>query len=254
MRGKAVWARPAEGSDRITPAHAGKRSFLVRTRTGAKDHPRPCGEKACISCSVGLSTGSPPPMRGKEAPSFRTNTNIRDHPRPCGEKNWLSSKKEMPIGSPPPMRGKAPRGCNTQGKPRITPAHAGKRIARWSVCIKGADHPRPCGEKVTIPLGCKQEKGSPPPMRGKASSSSLVSLIARITPAHAGKRCPTPSAETPPPDHPRPCGEKPLTRARKRATLGSPPPMRGKDGDGVPGVIEARITPAHAGKSKVKIE
>ena len=49
-------------------------------------------------------------------------------------------------------------------------------------------------------------------------------------------------------DHPRLCGEKASCSSQKQQTIGSPPPMRGKDG-AITVVWEYfRITPAYAGK------
>ena len=51
-------------------------------------------------------------------------------------------------------------------------------------------------------------------------------------------------------DHPRLCGEKASCSSQKQQTIGSPPPMRGKDG-AITVVWEYfRITPAYAGKSE----
>ena len=45
MRGKDAEAAIEELSRRITPAHAGKSLYRVRTARQCADHPRPCGEK-----------------------------------------------------------------------------------------------------------------------------------------------------------------------------------------------------------------
>ena len=51
-------------------------------------------------------------------------------------------------------------------------------------------------------------------------------------------------------DHPRACGEKYIKNFMGYSTLGSPPRMRGKVNDYTMYVVEDRITPAHAGKSR----
>ena len=54
----------------------------------------------------------------------------------------------------------------------------------------------------------KDNAGSPPHMRGKASKFELLSAIDGITPAHAGKSRRTTPATSWQKDHPRTCGEK----------------------------------------------
>ena len=67
MRGK-VWRTSEDGSRAgITPAHAGKRCNIELRTDGAKDHPRPCGEKGRQRHDNRRGEGSPPPMRGKVA-------------------------------------------------------------------------------------------------------------------------------------------------------------------------------------------
>ena len=76
---------------------------------------------------------------------------------------------------------------------------------------------------------CKVEKGSPPPMRGKAIQPLSQRVRPRITPAYAGKRRYFLSLPAYRRDHPRLCGEK-LPKNVYRAR-------------------NVRITPAYAGKS-----
>ena len=71
---------------------------------------------------------------------------------------------------------------------RITPAHAGKSRAHGRRAPRRQDHPRACGEKLLhhrVQLGFQ---GSPPRMRGKVGGRATTTAMARITPAHAGKR------------------------------------------------------------------
>ena len=55
-------------------------------------------------------------------------------------------------------------------------------------------------------------------------------------------------------DHPRPCGEKRISRLITMGQAGSPPPMRGKERKQVFFAAVAGITPAHAGKSCIKLD
>ena len=91
--------------------------------------------------------------------------------------------------------------------------------------------------------------GSPPPMRGKVMDSRRTRDTFRITPAYAGKSGSLLFSVSVSGDHPRLCGEKASCSSQKQQTIGSPPPMRGKDG-AITVVWEYfRITPAYAGKS-----
>ena len=86
-------------------------------------------------------------------------------------------------------------------------------------------------------------------MRGKEGGIEAASYHARITPAHAGKRRVAMPAARICRDHPRPCGEKLPRIESADGDKGSPPPMRGKEGERPYSSTVPRITPAHAGKS-----
>ena len=72
----------------------------------------------------------------------------------------------------------------------------------------------------------------------------------RITPAHAGKSIDDIITLGKMGDHPRACGEKRAFVLMLCETLGSPPRMRGKEGEFMSQEPEKRITPAHAGKRR----
>ena len=113
---------------------------------------------------------------------------LRDHPRTCGEKRVRCIVRRPSAGSPPHMRGKE-MFVKGKWKPnRITPAHAGKSASHGCGSRGWRDHPRTCGEKFNCNPGSPQHWGSPPHMRGKASSLSGEDFPIGITPAHAGKR------------------------------------------------------------------
>ena len=136
----------------------------------------------------------------------------------------------------------------------ITPAHAGKRDRDHQSGWQREDHPRSCGEKQNADRHDHKNQGSPPLMRGKARCQAQRSQGQRITPAHAGKsskRCPFRRCFE---DHPRSCGEKESADLVSRSWRGSPPLMRGKDEAILPGKNADRITPAHAGKRKLKVD
>ena len=85
------------------------------------------------------------------------------------------------------MRGKEEKddlGLVSKG---ITPACAGKRSFSWCPWAACRDHPRVCGEKISGDRASAPVWGSPPRVRGKASSDDKINEQNRITPACAGK-------------------------------------------------------------------
>ena len=94
--------------------------------------------------------------------------------------------------------------------------------------------------------------GSPPHARGKDSVSLEQALVKRITPACAGKSRLFISVDFVAEDHPRMRGEKLLIRYLLPSARGSPPHARGKVAlDDAP-VFAVRITPACAGKRRLR--
>ena len=146
MRGKVHSTVYADGSSRITPAYAGKRSRCTFVQRLRWDHPRVCGEKMVSMIPHRRSRGSPPRVRGKGikrgchshqcgitpacAGKSRRLSHCRsqfwDHPRVCGEKLHSLPKKRRLLGSPPRMRGKGFGLLVAPQLPGITPAYAGK--------------------------------------------------------------------------------------------------------------------------------
>ena len=153
----------------------------------------------------------------------------RDHPRLCGEKGQVKWKKRKSTGSPPPMRGKGITEGEHKKQCRITPAYAGKRDTSTSKYSAILDHPRLCGEKWETGAVKKRAWGSPPPMRGKERRSFSRAATGRITPAYAGKSELRHMLRNCIQDHPRLCGEKYAICIIFQLTMGSPPPMRGKE-------------------------
>ena len=150
------------------------------------------------------------------------------------------------------MRGKVVRIVNLSHVQGITPAYAGKRTKQKNSAVMPRDHPRVCGEKVAGSYAALLMIGSPPRMRGKASSSSRPARYPGITPAYAGKSQLIKPTRAVSGDHPRVCGEKSYTAYTDNPAVGSPPRMRGKvNFFGVRAVVVG-ITPAYAGKSYMR--
>ena len=253
----------------ITPACAGKSCRRCPQRSRSRDHPRVCGEKFRAYAKIWNEWGSPPRMRGKGLMDAELSNAVGitpacagksaaqsldrlcagDHPRVCGEKAVAHIWWYSWIGSPPRMRGKDGVNDSAQAVTGITPACAGKSsqygLRGWFF----QDHPRVCGEKITLHIRAKVALGSPPRMRGKAFSVLRRQFRFRITPAYAGKRFRWRATRQCEQDHPRVCGEKVLAAYHPAGIPGSPPHMRGKVEKHGWGSSKSGITPAYAGKS-----
>ena len=89
-----------------------------------------------------------PAHAGNSTLEYSRGEKLEDHPRTCGEqrKNQLEDRKMK--GSPPHMRGTEHEAAVAYGLDRITPAHAGNRVASGPVMDTFRDHPRTCGEQL----------------------------------------------------------------------------------------------------------
>ena len=105
------------------------------------------------------------------------------------------------------------------------------------------------GEKKVTTAGRCPALGSPPRGRGKGAGEPLRLLDGGITPAWAGKRYKFYYMRIFRRDHPRVGGEKVAFFVFAPYVLGSPPRGRGKEIMVTLQDINARITPAWAGKS-----
>ncbi len=172
-------------------------------------------------------------MRGKAIDQLKYGAISEDHPRLCGEKFDSWGALIWILGSPPPMRGKVAASCSPRFCNRITPAYAGKSGVLVILCYFLWDHPRLCGEKHQLGENSHQNRGSPPPMRGKVLRENGSVYEIRITPAYAGK--------------------SKLGSNGCSFPVGSPPPMRGKASSPLTFFALPRITPAYAGKRSMNL-
>ena len=154
----------------------------------------------------------------------------------------------MAKGSPPRMRGEVSSHRRFGKRDRITPAHAGRRKKAELKAIAERDHPRACGEKTRSNARFRLHRGSPPRMRGEGQSLADDTDKNRITPAHAGRSGGQADSFALSEDHPRACGEKFKPAATAFGLSGSPPRMRGEDGQALDQILRHGITPAHAGR------
>ena len=134
MRGKAEQFPVDHGDSGITPAYAGKSTWLMIRPYRQMDHPRLCGEKVPEMLQFSSVAGSPPPMRGKGSSHCQTGKRNWDHPRLCGEKIPQQYETGSKWGSPPPMRGKVTVQSDAVNHGRITPAYAGKSFSNFIFC------------------------------------------------------------------------------------------------------------------------
>ena len=146
VRGKRVHKRRNPSKNGITPACAGKTCKHTRLILLPQDHPRVCGENACVPREYRACVGSPPRVRGKlnelrkyvaamritPACAGKTGCLLRawpccqDHPRVCGENYQHLQEAGCRVGSPPRVRGKPSSVPLPRYLSRITPACAGK--------------------------------------------------------------------------------------------------------------------------------
>ena len=136
---------------------------------------------------------------------------MRDHPRRCGENCFLLFAIKTTEGSPPQVRGKPHFQLSLLPPLRITPAGAGKTAPAVDFDSDSEDHPRRCGENSPTNLRVSRHSGSPPQVRGKPIKRTGFFFLIRITPAGAGKTASPQVTITGNTDHPRRCGENPLT-------------------------------------------
>ena len=85
MRGKANIAFLVRSFSGITPAHAGKSTSTVISRSSFWDHPRTCGEKFSPNATNSLDRGSPPHMRGKDPKNDAVQGSFRITPAHAGK-------------------------------------------------------------------------------------------------------------------------------------------------------------------------
>ena len=132
------------------------------------------------------------------------------------------------MGSPPHGRGKGVCPYLLSFGHGITPAWAGKRVARRCAPLRGRDHPRMGGEKAKNPQVCLAGLRITPAWAGKSSEKNIVQMNLK--------------------DHPRMGGEKYDWNDQNHGPSGSPPHGRGKASILLEPLNLLGITPAWAGK------
>ena len=111
-------------------------------------------------------------------------------------------------------------------------------------------HPRVCGENSRWPSGRRAPCGSSPRVRGKLDTVLGLGQESRLIPACAGKTVTFCHLWTPPPAHPRVCGENHRVAPTICSVPGSSPRVRGKPERASPVRNPGRLIPACAGKTR----
>ena len=171
-----------------------------------------------------------------------------DHPRMRGEEFTTRTGSSAGMGSPPHARGRGEHQHRGRHLAGITPACAGKRRPDTSGSGWAWDHPRMRGEEHMVPKRSTPAMGSPPRVRGRGSRKPQRPVRNGITPARAGKSGAVWTAAHKSGDHPRACGEEPVSMQTKITLAGSPPRVRGRGMTQKELAEKAGITPARAGK------
>ena len=176
------------------------------SNTGNMDHPRVCGEHPSPSRGGRRVWGSSPRMRGALQlpaheraprgiiPAYAGSTGACnrpaaspwDHPRVCGEHCHSGQRVAHHLGSSPRMRGALARRARPHGGRGIIPAYAGSTRRARARRGPWRDHPRVCGEHLTLKNPLASIMGSSPRMRGALVCSRARAGKGGIIPAYAG--------------------------------------------------------------------
>ena len=167
----------------------------------------------------------------------------------CGE-HWTSNGSEgLGRGSSPHVRGAPDQRANQHGQSGIIPACAGSTRSTRQPARPERDHPRMCGEHVTIPEDALLTAGSSPHVRGAPSKPIVSSKLGGIIPACAGSTFTPSSTHEITWDHPRMCGEHSKHVSYLRFCGGSSPHVRGAQHGRLDGRVRIGIIPACAGST-----
>ena len=273
----------------LIPARAGKTVRGVCGRPGRGAHPRACGENRYNRTLAASLAGSSPRVRGKRGRRFRTRSVVRliparagktsctpgrtpppaAHPRACGENNQESARMRVERGSSPRVRGKHSPVDLREPARGLIPARAGKTRPFMNSDFAVPAHPRACGENKTLrcrgggprahPRACGENRtrgvwesgftGSSPRVRGKQDAEVPGWGAPGLIPARAGKTPWSSTPRTPPPAHPRACGENWSWKHAGKTLPGSSPRVRGKRDLNEPLRENLGLIPARAGKT-----
>ena len=186
--------------------------------------------------------GTPKPclewmLRCRIIPAYAGNTRAcamsescsRDHPRVCGEHICRDVAGFAHMGSSPRMRGTRMSDNVESWRMGIIPAYAGNTFGVSCGIARARDHPRVCGEHMSVVVSTFISKGSSPRMRGTLHPCLQHAI-------HTW-------------DHPRVCGEHTFCSVLSFWVTGSSPRMRGTQRSEAVNAPRAGIIPAYAGNT-----
>ena len=220
--------------------------FTAATRAGSSPLTR--GKPRII-------TGRTYVMRLIPAHAGKTLRNVFDgwdaeaHPRSRGENELTDYVGDADNGSSPLTRGKPTPINGHVVVGWLIPAHAGKTGLRTRRASVAQAHPRSRGENLYSPVSQEMCRGSSPLTRGKLGGRDCHFVCSRLIPAHAGKTRAGIGVPVPTRAHPRSRGENLIDAHVRRGNHGSSPLTRGKPAGHPASVQDARLIPAHAGKT-----
>ena len=174
---------------------------------------------------------------------------VRAHPRSRGENLRSCRPGSKRPGSSPLTRGKPHPWNVRQRRQGLIPAHAGKTRSARTQCRPRTAHPRSRGENKRRHRSVTSRSGSSPLTRGKRLAREPRQAQTRLIPAHAGKTQTVYKQISQWSAHPRSRGENLAGRRATSPDLGSSPLTRGKPSLAEVLPQDARLIPAHAGKT-----
>ena len=252
VRGKREDKCAASSAAGLTPACAGKTVLIVPVPSPVAAHPRVCGENAISSRPSRPAAGSPPRVRGKLIEVERSTGDIGLTPA-CAGKTAACSSRPAPSTAHPRVCGENVAGTGALTEDMgLTPACAGKTRPDQVFLELAAAHPRVCGENRARDRDAGASAGSPPRVRGKRHPHDHTVCPVGLTPACAGKTVACSRVSSSGTAHPRVCGENSAQGDARCVRWGSPPRVRGKPVEGLADVVQGRLTPACAGKTRTR--
>ena len=168
-----------------------------------------------------------PACAGNTAHPWPHSPDTGDHPRVCGEHMPPSCSILTQLGSSPRVRGTRVHELVGAVRHGIIPACAGNTGIRPSNRDLLLDHPRVCGEHDRFKRQYPHYEGSSPRVRGTRNCRSWCMWSLGIIPACAGNTETSGGLLTADGDHPRVCGEHPISVIPRDITEGSSPRVRG---------------------------
>ena len=268
-RGKLSEDSHFAGAGGLIPAHAGKTRCSPTSRGTCTAHPRSRGENR-TRCGLSPASGGSSPLTrgklerrprrarrlrlipahaGKTSSAYTCVHHRRAHPRSRGENGKGVNIAKPRVGSSPLTRGKQSASNTRHNHRRLIPAHAGKTPC-FSACFPcGRAHPRSRGENISEHANSDPAHGSSPLTRGKPAACQSSCRTLRLIPAHAGKTTRRRSLLAARTAHPRSRGENSKEHPAPPKAAGSSPLTRGKHSLTYPYLHNARLIPAHAGKT-----